>query len=271
MILLVVLSRTKPSDATVLCPKLPTHSLFQLAAVFNSQPFDKRVYRTGTDDPIYRAVGKVICGKVAGTGFLLGRCTVISNHHFWRECLKDKVSSQINFEYDHDGTGFSRKQKISFYKGGSSSGRANKKRFNDPDWAAFRLKHCEATSFPRFSICERQENGETISSLRLAGLSWDRSDHRGISVDESCTAYVGTGSFKNFGHDCASRGKSSGAPLFTVEGKKYCVRAIHAGCYSNATPNKCETGITSKFYDGSTFNFAIPIDRFETELPRDAR
>lgn len=269
--MLILLAQVRPSYAAVFCSKVPAESLFELAAVFNTQPFDKRVYKTGTDDPIYRAVGKVKCGEIAGTGFLLGTCTVISNHHFWRECLKDKVSSQINFEYDHDGNGFSKKQKISFLNGGSSSGKANKERINHPDWAAFRLERCEEKSFPRFSICEDQKSGETIPNLRLAGLSWDRQDQQGISVDESCTAYIGTGEFKNFGHDCASRSKSSGAPLYTVDGKRYCVQAIHAGCYSNATPDKCETGITSKFYEDSTFNFAIPIERFKSALPQDAR
>ena len=156
---------------------------------------------------------------------------------------------------------------LTYASGGNSSEIKTPDSINDLDWATFKIPKCEEQSFPSFSLCKiEQSQTNEIHGVRLAGLAWDRRDSSGLSVDESCTVYLNSGTFKNFGHDCASRAKSSGSPLFKKIGEKNCLLAIHAGCYSNAVPDKCESGITSKFYEEQTFNFAIPIERFKSAL-----
>lgn len=268
IVLFVLLSSPLVANSALVCPSREHGSpLFQLAAVFNQQPFDKRVFRSGKDELIYRAIGKVKCGEIAATGSIINSCTVLTNYHFWKECMKDGVAENAYFEFDHDGTGFQKRQQITFQRGGNSSSQKTAESLNDEDWAVFALQPCDNKIVPSFKICDTEITNET-AGVRLAGLAWDRPDAAGLSVDEHCTIYPSSGRFKNFGHNCAARGKTSGAPIFVKQGADYCLLAIHAGCYSSSAEDKCEHGITSKFYDEQTFNFAIPIQRFKNQIPK---
>ena len=269
LVLLAVLQlfATPSANAAGICLRVAPkpNSLYNLAAVFNEQPFDNRVYRSGKDEPIYRAVGKVRCGDNSGTGFFLGHCTIITSHHFWSECEKDGVSTDVTMDYDHKGSGFEKTKKLNYVTGGDSTDEVDLKRLKDLDWVAMRPEGCEDKDFPHFSVCDSKPKVKRLEGVRLAGLFSDRDSSLGISVDESCRIY--DGNFENVGHDCASRKMTSGAPLFTLEGDKYCLLAVHTVCYSDA--DKCENGITSKFYEDKTFNFAVPVERFKADLPAD--
>ncbi len=256
------------ADAAVFCSssKDPVRDLKVQADAIENHLLDGRIYRSGQDESVLNSIGKIKCGDVTGTAFFLGPCNIITNHHFLRECEKDGNQKEIQFEYGHNGKSFQSKvTPLSLLAAGNSSEVKTKESINDPDWAVFKPPQCEKDNFPTLSLCSPVDEKDKISQVKLVGLSTDRDDNQGLSVDDNCNIYIGSGSLKNFGHDCAARAKTSGAPLYKKIGDKYCVLAIHAGCYSNS--DKCENGITSKFYDDFTFNFAIPIEHIKKGLP----
>lgn len=258
----------KPAESAVFCAcsKDQVHELKATAEAIKNHLMDTRHYKSGKDESVLNSIGKIKCGDVAGTAFFLGPCAIITNHHFLRECEKDGKKNEIQFEYAHDGKSFQKKLKsLALLASGNSSDVKTKESINDPDWVVFKPPSCEKENFPTLSLCPLVDEKKEISQVSLAGLSSDRDDKQGISIDGNCKIYIGSGNFKNYAHDCAARSKTSGAPLFKKIGDKNCVLAIHAGCYSNS--DKCENGITAKFYDDSTFNFAIPIELIKIGLP----
>lgn len=256
-----------PAKSAVFCSntKDSVRELKNAADAINSYLTDGRTYRSGKDDPVLNSIGKIKCGDIAGTAFFLDACHIVTNHHFLRECRKEGKEKEIQFEYGHNGNSFQKKiSSLIPIASGNSSEVKTSASINDPDWVVFKPPQCEKDNFPTLSICPMLAEKNEISQVKLAGLSTDRDDNQGLSVDENCKIYISEGKFKNFGHDCAARSKTSGSPLFKKIGERYCVLAIHAGCYSDS--DKCETGITSKFYDDHTFNFAIPIETIKKGL-----
>ena len=257
-----------PTEAAVFCDrsKNSLSVLQELGDELKYQLIDGRVYASGNDNSLFNSIGKIKCGDIAGTAFFLGPCAIVTNHHFLRECKKDGKENEMQFEYKHNGSSFQKKMMpLTVAASGNSSEIKTKESINDPDWLVLKPPQCEDQTFPTLTLCPASGDKEEISGAQLVGLAYDRDDSKGLSLDRNCKIYLGTGNFKNFGHDCSARAKTSGAPLFKRIGQKNCLLAIHAGCYSNG--EKCETGITKKFYEDTTFNFAIPAELLRSVLP----
>jgi hypothetical protein len=138
----------------------------------------------------------------------------------------------------------------------------------DNGWAIYRLKECAPKDIPIFNICSELPNNELEKKkFILAGLSFDRSDEKGLSVDESCSVYPSdSGNFVNYGHSCASRAKTSGSPIFYFKNNSACLLGIHSSCYTNSKSDMCDSGVVSKFYEENTFNWAIPAKFFRKAI-----
>ena len=244
-----------------------------VAAVFNVNQNDPRTYKSGVDGQIYRSVGKVSCqdktnsDRITATGSLISSCHLITNHHFWRECDKERKNI-VSFEYDHNGSSFQKRTLISLSSKGTSREEKTKESMNDPDWAIYKMSSCAEKDLPKFDVCNELSKKELEEKkIELAGLSFDRVDDKGISVDSGCSVFVSdSGNFLNYGHDCASRSKTSGAPLYYLAGDRACLVGIHSSCHTNSSEDRCDTGIVSKFYDENTFNWAIPAKFFNSAI-----
>ena len=256
------------------CTDEPLSKSRNTAAVFNSKGTDPRIYQTGADDPLYRSIGRISCASgdsnenISATAFLVRACYVVTNHHFWRECDSEKKSG-VFFQYDLADGKFRGFSLAKIYRKGFDSKVKTKESINDPDWAIYKLSPCADTKIETVSVCADLET-KTIATKKfaLAGFSADKVDAEGISVDGSCSLYVDeTGKFKNFGHDCAARSETSGAPIYYRDGKSRCLIGIHASCYTNSPDNLCEEGIVKQFEHQGTINLGIPSSRF-TEVIR---
>lgn len=255
------------------CLHKEPYEMRAVAAVFNENQKDPRTYKSGADGKFYRSIGKVSChddkdvDRLSVTGSLISSCYLITNHHFWRMCSKEG-KNKISFKYDHDGRDFQKETTVSLEVKGYDREEKTKESFNDPDWAIYRLNACAEADIPNFSICDELSKSETENKkFTLAGLSFDRSDEKGLSVDQSCSVFVSdSGNFVNYGHSCAARSKTSGAPLFYITDSRACLIGIHSSCHTKSNEDKCESGIVSKFYEENTFNWAIPAKFFKSAI-----
>ena len=214
---------------------------------------DDRVAVARNQGSAYAAIGRVIGGGRAGTGFLVGECHVLTAQHNAGDGPSPVGQAMI---FRASGAGHARSPPSSrgiivasgdfdFARrpGNWSEGRSR-------DWILIRLDRClgQSLGFVALGVDQEFRFDQADAPVQSAGFPSDRRSPDTLVLDPSCR--IRGGNYREWMHDCAALPGNSGSPLFQAfrSGGRVRLRVVamvtsgeHSGAarpYDNATANR---------------------------------
>lgn len=240
------------------------------AAIFNK---DDRISIAQVSDSDYAPIGRVIGDSLAGTGFLVSECHVLTVQHAFS---KDRpaVGQRMTFiagrgrsvDTAQSSGGLIVASGILNLASQAESGAEGRSR----DWILIQLDLClgKSLGFVEISVDEKFNFDIVSAPVRSAGFPADRPSAEILILDPECRIHGS--SSREMLHDCAALPGNSGSPIFrevsTAGGVKLRVIAMvtcgehdsRPSAYNAIRPNRA-----------TKMAYILPaIKRFITPLPR---
>jgi len=183
------------------------------AAIFSE---DDRVPVAQQSRSPYAPIGRVIGDGLAGTGFLVSKCHVLTTQHTFSDS-RPVLGQKMTFRAVQAGSGRSPPTSRGTIVASGNFNLALQARDwsegRSKDWMLIRLDKCLGKSLGFVELSADQSFFDIADApLRSAGFPSDRPSADTLVLDPSCR--IRGGNFREWMHDCAALPGNSGSPVF---------------------------------------------------------